>query len=47
MFVAEGATARLRASARKEFLEESWPAIAAHMRRLDLEVRDLVERALA
>ena len=47
MFVAEGATARLRASARKEFLEQSWPAIAAHIRRLDLDVQDLVERTLA
>ncbi len=47
MFVADGGTARLRASARKEFLEQSWPAIAAHIRRLDLDVADLVERALA
>jgi GntR family transcriptional regulator len=47
MFVAEGATAQLRASARKEFLEQRWPAIAAHIRRLDLDVADLVERALA
>lgn len=47
MFVAEGATARLRASARKEFLEERWPAIAAHIRRLGLDVEDLVERTLA
>ncbi len=47
MFVAEGATAKLRASARKEFLEQRWPGIAAHIRRLDLDVEDLVERALA
>jgi GntR family transcriptional regulator len=47
MFVAEGATAKLRASARKEFLEQRWPAIVAHMRRLDLDAADLVERALA
>ena len=47
MFVADGAAVRLRASARKEFLEQRWPAIAAHMRRLDLDVGDLVERALA
>ncbi len=47
MFVADGATARLRDSARKEFLEQSWPAITAHMRRLDLDVRDLVDRAFA
>jgi GntR family transcriptional regulator len=47
MFVADGATARLRTSARKEFLEQRWPAIAAHIRRLDLDVADLVDRALA
>jgi GntR family transcriptional regulator len=47
MFVAPGATAKLRASARKEFLEQRWPGIAAHIRRLDLDVEDLVERALA
>ena len=47
MFVADGATARLRTAARKEFLEQRWPAIAAHIRRLDLDVADLVERALA
>ena len=47
MFVASGATAKLRASARKEFLEQRWPEIVAHMRRLDLDAADLVERALA
>ncbi|HEV2746582.1 MAG TPA: GntR family transcriptional regulator [Allosphingosinicella sp.] len=47
MFVADGATARLRASARKEFLEQRWPAIAAHIRRLELDPAELVDRALA
>ncbi len=47
MFVAQGASERLRASARKEFLEQRWPAIAAHIRRLDLSVEDLIDRALA
>jgi GntR family transcriptional regulator len=47
MFVAEGATAKLRAAERKQFLEHRWPAIAAQIRRLDLDVEDLVERALA
>lgn len=47
MFVAEGAAERLRQSARKEFLEQSWPAIVAHMRRLGLKPEELVERALA
>ena len=47
MFVADGATAKLRASERKEFLEQRWPTIAAHIKRLDLDVEDLVEKALA
>src|SRR4028119_1563512 len=47
MFVAEGASEKLRTNARKEFLEERWPAIAAHMRRLGLSAEDLLERTLA
>jgi DNA-binding transcriptional regulator YhcF (GntR family) len=47
MFVAQGAAGRLRGAERKEFLEERWPAIVSHMRRLELDVEDLVERALA
>jgi GntR family transcriptional regulator len=47
MFVAEGASARLLSTERKEFLEQRWPAIAAHIRRLGLDAEDLVERALA
>ncbi len=47
MFVAEGAAEKLRASERKDFLENRWPGISAHMRRLGLEVEDLVDRALA
>jgi GntR family transcriptional regulator len=47
MFVAQGAAERLRGAERKEFLEERWPAIVSHMRRLELDVEDLVERALA
>ena len=47
MFVAEGASVQLRAAARKEFLEQRWPAIVERMRRLDLDAADLVERALA
>lgn len=46
MFVAEGAAERLRSAERKEFLEQRWPEIAAHMRRLGLDVEDMVERAL-
>ncbi len=47
MFVADGATARLRTNERKEFLEQRWPAIAAHMRRLGIDADDLVEKTLA
>jgi len=47
MFVAEGAAARLRETERRDFLDNRWPGIAAHMRRLDLDVDDMVERALA
>ena len=47
MFVAQGATEKLRAAERKEFIEQRWPAIAAQIRRLGLDVEDLVERASA
>ena len=47
MFVADGATARLRETERAEFLTHRWPGIVAHIRRLDLDVEDLVERALS
>lgn len=47
MFVAEGAAGKLREAERRDFLDNRWPAIAAHMRRLDLDVEELVERALA
>ncbi len=47
MFVAAGASERLRLSARKEFLEERWPAIAAHIRRLGFDAEDLIERTHA
>ena len=46
MFVAAGAGERLRTTERKEFLENRWPRIVSHMRRLGLDVDDLVDRAL-
>jgi GntR family transcriptional regulator len=46
MFVAAGATERLRASARKDFLEQRWPGIVQQIRLLGLDVDELVERAL-
>jgi len=45
MFVAEGACARLRATERRAFLEQRWPAIAAQIRRLGLSVEDLLEHS--
>ena len=47
MFVATGAADRLRTAERKEFLENRWPSIVSHMRRLGLDVDDMVDRALA
>ncbi len=47
MFAATGAAERLRNAERKDFLENRWPSIVAHMRRLGLEPADLVDRALA
>lgn len=47
MFVAEGAGERLRDAERDDFLKHRWPAVAAQIRRLGLDLEDLVERALA
>lgn len=44
MFVLPGAAARLRQGARRQFLEEEWPGIAARIRRLGIAADDLVER---
>jgi len=44
MFVAKGATARLRQSEREHFLTEEWPDIAARIRRLELDPAALLER---
>jgi GntR family transcriptional regulator len=46
MFVAAGAGERLRNNERKDFLENRWPGIVSHMRRLGLDVEELIERAL-
>jgi len=47
MFVAPQAADRLRTSERKDFLENRWPGIVSHIRRIGLDVEDLVERAIA
>ncbi|MFD1103431.1 GntR family transcriptional regulator [Sphingobium olei] len=41
MFVADGATRRLREAERERFLEAVWPPVAAQMRRLGLRIADL------
>jgi GntR family transcriptional regulator len=47
MFVAAGATGRLRNAERDDFLNNRWPAVAAQIRRLGLDPRELLQRALA
>lgn len=42
MFVATGAAEKLRASERDAFLKGEWPRVAAHMRRLGIDVQDLI-----
>jgi len=44
MFVAEGATDRLRREARAAFLDEEWPRILRSMHRLRIDPADLLER---
>ena len=41
MFVADGATRRLREAERERFLETVWPPVAAQMRRLGLRIEDM------
>ncbi|MFW2828838.1 GntR family transcriptional regulator [Sphingomonas sp. ID0503] len=43
MFVAEGASDRLRRSERETFLTEHWPSIARRIRALGLDVEDLLQ----
>jgi len=44
MFVAPGATDRLRKAGRDDFLNHRWPEIAAQIRRLGLSAEELLER---
>jgi GntR family transcriptional regulator len=41
MFVAEGATRRLREAEKARFLDDVWPPVAAQMKRLGLRAQDL------
>ena len=45
MFVASGAADRLRTAERDQFVNERWPDIAAQIRRLGLDVEELLDRA--
>lgn len=47
MFVANGATEKLRNRERAHFLNEEWPRIASHIRRLDLDPAELLRREFA
>ena len=47
MFVAQGAAQKLLAAERSDFLDHRWPPIAQQIRRLGLDVEDLVDRAIA
>ncbi|MHA6299746.1 GntR family transcriptional regulator [Devosia sp. CAU 1758] len=42
MFVSTGARSALLAHEREKFLKEDWPRIAAQIRALDLDLKDLV-----
>jgi GntR family transcriptional regulator len=45
MFVADGATERLRRTERQHFLDQEWPRITARIRRLRLDTADLLAKA--
>ncbi len=47
MFVASGASARLRKRERDAFLNEEWPRVARHIERLGLDAGELLKRELA
>ncbi|MFD1950999.1 GntR family transcriptional regulator [Sphingomonas arantia] len=47
MFVADGATERLRRTERQLFLDQEWPQITARIRRLRLDANDLLAKVEA
>ncbi len=47
MFVAPGASARLRDSERKRFVNEEWPAVRDRMTRLGIDPSTLIHREKA
>lgn len=44
MFVADGASRRLREAERTEFMQGRWPAIAAQIKRLRIDPAELFEK---
>ncbi len=44
MFVTDGARPALLAHEREKFLKEDWPRIAAQIKALDLDIKDLVDK---
>ena len=47
MFVAPGASARLRDSERIRFVQEEWPAVRARMKRLGIDPATLIQKETA
>jgi GntR family transcriptional regulator len=45
MFVADGASLRLKEQARNEFLTHEWPRVRSQMRRLGLGLEDLLDHS--
>lgn len=45
MYVAPGASERLRSSERARFLSDEWPELKARMRRLGIDPADLLSKA--
>ena len=45
MFVGEGASDRLKAAERAQFLEEEWPRIRDRMARLGIDLADMLDEA--
>jgi GntR family transcriptional regulator len=47
MFIKEGARSNLLTGERKQFVDEQWPAVVATIRRLGLDLEDLLKQAAA
>ena len=47
MYVMDGARQKLLASERERFLRDEWPAMLARIQRLGLDLRQLMQQAVA